>query len=100
MGAVARWGSKTHPCLPWHSSPGQLCISCELFSLLPILSFSAAAGTGGSWQQWVQGSLGGLWAAPAPCRLSSLEVLQGSQTVAPFLSCVTACIVFLGTTNP
>lgn len=82
---------------------GQLCIPCEVFSLLaqrfwpssPSPSPTAGPGRG------LQGSLGGLWAAgAAPCRLSSLEGLQGPQTVAPFLSCVTASIVFLGTTSP
>lgn len=97
MDAVGRGGCKPPLCLPGHSPCDQLCIPCEEFILLPVLSSSALLAQAGAGSSGCRGA----WGAVAALLLQAelLELLR-AQTVAPFLSPVTACVVFLGTTNP
>lgn len=102
--------------LPWHASlPSASRLMHPLCSIQPavpeaeaVLNFPPPAGTGKQIKAYPPrsalcpcgvGKGSGIGAASLPC-WGSPEVVQRSETAVPFLSCITACIVFLGTVHP
>jgi len=126
MGASGRWGNKKHlrPALSRFLTVSlQACASpvkhspCQPRDLGCLNVYSTRWHREGdksppATKHLVPVSLGGLWAQPSGAGRGdgggaaslpgwgSPEVVQRSETAAPFLFCVAVCIVFLGTMHP
>lgn len=85
-------GSRSHLWLPGTVPQGQF-IPCEQF----LLALKASPAPREGLEPWPERLRGAGWALGS--RGCSLQA-QPPQTAAPFLFCGSACIVFLGTTNP